>query len=135
VVVWDELPEAPIEVLAADGELQQVFSNLVSNALDALGEDGGHLRLAVSATGDTARAVVADDGPGIEPERLERIFQPFHTTKLATGGTGLGLFISQQIVRRHGGTLAAESRPGAGSRFIVELPLYRRDAEQSGRPA
>jgi signal transduction histidine kinase len=68
---------------------------------------------------------VADDGPGIAPGELERIFQPFYSTKLARGGTGLGLSISYQIVRRHGGDLRVESELGRGSRFLVELPRYQ----------
>ena len=59
----------------------------------------------------------------LPPERLEKIFQPFFSTKLTRGGTGLGLSISYDIVRRHGGDLKASSRPGEGACFVVELPL------------
>jgi two-component system NtrC family sensor kinase len=66
---------------------------------------------------------VADDGPGMEPATAERIFEPFFTTKDVGKGTGLGLSISQQIVEAHGGSVAVETAPGAGTRFRIRLPL------------
>ncbi|HXT19735.1 MAG TPA: ATP-binding protein, partial [Thermoanaerobaculia bacterium] len=135
----DRLRQAPIELLwqppsngpavrGGDQELQQVFVNLIGNALDAMGERGGRLELAVSTHGDRAIASVSDSGPGVPKAEQERIFRPFYSTKLASGGTGLGLSISYQIVRRHGGDLRVESEPGRGSRFVVELPLLDGDA-------
>jgi two-component system NtrC family sensor kinase len=115
-------PAGELTVLGCDGELQQVFTNLVANAADAM-EAGGRLTVTVEAAGGQARVAVADTGPGIPPERLEKIFQPFFSTKLTRGGTGLGLSISYDIVRRHGGDLKASSRPGEGACFVVELPL------------
>ncbi len=109
-------------VVACDGELQQVFTNLVLNAVDAMGEGGGRLTLGLEADGELVRVRVEDTGPGIPPERIDRIFQPFFSTKLSSGGTGLGLAISYDIVRRHGGTIAVASEPGAGACFTVELP-------------
>ena len=109
-------------VLACDGELQQVFTNLLLNAIDAMGETGGRLTLGLESDGELVRARVADTGPGIPPERMDRIFQPFFSTKLASGGTGLGLAISYDIVRHHGGTIAVANEPGAGACFTVELP-------------
>jgi signal transduction histidine kinase len=120
-VCWDPPADSP-RVVGGEDELQQVFVNLIGNALDALGPRGGRLELAVSSLGDKVVAVVGDDGPGIPRGEQERIFQPFYSTKLASGGTGLGLSISYQIVRRHGGDLRVESEPGSGSRFVVELP-------------
>lgn len=135
----DRLQQAPVElcwqppahgptVLGGDQELQQVFVNLIGNALDAMGERGGRLELTVESHGDRAVAAVCDTGPGISRAEQERVFRPFYSTKLASGGTGLGLSISYQIVRRHGGDLRVESEPGRGSRFIVELPLLDGDA-------
>jgi len=135
----DRLRQAPVELLwqppsngptvrGGDQELQQVFVNLIGNALDAMGERGGRLELSVSTEGDRAVACVRDNGPGIARAEQERIFRPFYSTKLASGGTGLGLSISYQIVRRHGGDLRVESDPGHGSRFVVELPLLDGDA-------
>ncbi|HEV8239360.1 MAG TPA: ATP-binding protein [Thermoanaerobaculia bacterium] len=135
----DRLRQTPVELLwqppsngptvrGGDQELQQVFVNLIGNALDAMGERGGRLELSVGTEGDRAVACVADNGPGIPRAEQERIFRPFYSTKLASGGTGLGLSISYQIVRRHGGDLRVESEPGHGSRFVVELPLLDGDA-------
>jgi two-component system NtrC family sensor kinase len=151
-VVW-QLPAAgegdegrdEAVVLACDGELQQVLTNLVLNAVDAMapngqngqdGQDGqnqisrsgpgGRLTLGIEVDGGRVRVRVADTGPGIPPERRDKIFQPFFSTKLASGGTGLGLAISHDIVDRHGGTLAVESEPGAGACFILELPRLDR---------
>lgn len=121
----------PATVVGCDGELQQVFTNLFVNAFDALdGETPADRtpRLTVEfENGDArVRVRVRDNGPGIPPEKLEAIFQPFYSTKLNRGGTGLGLAISREIVRRHGGDLQVESRPGEGACFTVELP---REAE------
>ncbi|HEV8631481.1 MAG TPA: ATP-binding protein [Thermoanaerobaculia bacterium] len=120
-VCWSPPADGPT-VLGGDQELQQVFVNLIGNALDAMGERGGRLELAVTSDGERAVAAVADSGPGIPRAEQERIFRPFYSTKLASGGTGLGLSISYQIVRRHGGDLRVESEAGRGSRFVVELP-------------
>ncbi len=129
-LVWD-LPAESVVVMGCDGELQQVFTNLIVNAFDAMSGQpgctrGGRLTIRVEADPEgepaMARVHIQDTGPGIPPEKLEAIFQPFYSTKLNRGGTGLGLSISSEIVRRHGGRLAAESRPGEGARFLVELP-------------
>ena len=134
-LVW-ELPEEDVMVLGCDGELQQVFTNLIVNAFDAMAPTAGapgfpgscnrpegcRLTIRLEAAGDRARVHIQDTGPGIPPEKLEAIFQPFYSTKLNRGGTGLGLSISNEIVRRHGGRLEAVSRPGEGACFIVELP-------------
>lgn len=138
-MVWD-LPAPPAEdvmVLGCDGELQQVFTNLIVNAFDAMSgrpgcTKGGRLTIRIKADASTARISVEDTGPGIPPEKLEAIFQPFYSTKLNRGGTGLGLSISSEIVRRHGGRLEAESRPGEGARFVVELPRYPHSGEAPG---
>ncbi|HEX3128959.1 MAG TPA: ATP-binding protein [Thermoanaerobaculia bacterium] len=125
-IAWD-LPDEDVVVLGCDGELQQVFTNLIVNAFDAMSGHpgctrGGRLTIRVEAEADKALVSIQDTGPGIPPEKLEAIFQPFYSTKLNRGGTGLGLSISSEIVRRHGGRLEAESRPGEGACFRVELP-------------
>ncbi len=120
------LPEAPVPVEGSDTELQQVFTNLVVNALDAmaiLAEGMGQLSVTVQVTDKVAQVVVCDNGEGMSREQMEKIFQPFFSTKLASGGTGLGLSISYEVVRRHGGDLKVTSVAGEGSRFVVELPL------------
>ena len=121
-------------------QMEQVFINLIKNAIEASPE-GASLRVAVltspgsagtgAVAGSTrrargsapagARVCVEDHGAGIEPEHLKTIFEPFFTTK--PGGTGLGLYISHDIVKRHGGALTIQSEPGQGSTFTLELPL------------
>ena len=117
---WKQ-PEEDIRVQGNIGELQQVFTNLIVNAVDAL-EDGGCLKVHLEADDRWVWASVEDDGHGIALRDLEKIFQPFYSTKLAKGGTGLGLSISYNIVHRLGGEIRVVSHPGEGSRFIVELP-------------
>ncbi len=118
-------PAEPVQVMGCDGELQQVFTNLIVNAADAMTETGGRLAVDLEASGPLVTLRVADSGPGIPADKLEMIFQPFYSTKLNRGGTGLGLSISYDIVRRHGGDLRVVSRPGEGACFLVELPRYR----------
>jgi signal transduction histidine kinase len=107
-------------------QLQELFLNLLANALDAMGS-GGRLQVATEAAqtpdGDAmVRVTVHDTGPGIAAEILPRVFDPFFTTRSASGGTGLGLAIARRIVRDHGGTIGLESEPGHGTRVTVELP-------------
>jgi hypothetical protein len=104
------------------GRLQQVLMNLLLNAADAMPE-GGTLRVAAGVASGRLRIEVSDTGIGIAPEHLDRIYDPFFTTKPRGKGTGLGLSVSYGIVKEHAGTLAAESNPGEGSRFIVSLPV------------
>ncbi len=107
------------------GKLQQVFLNLFLNARDAM-ENGGMLAVRTWSEEGFARVDVADSGQGIAPENMARIYDPFFTTKGAKKGTGLGLSITYGIVREHGGAIEVDSRPGAGTRFHVELPLARK---------
>ncbi len=102
-------------------QLQQVFLNLLNNAMDAVGENG-HITLTSRLDGDFVEVSVADDGPGIPPDLRERIFDPFFTTKGPGQGTGLGLSISHSIMQRLGGTLTFESRPGKGATFLARIP-------------
>lgn len=114
----------PVVVHGDAGELQQVVTNLLLNACEAMEEDGGGtLDLRLEAVGDRGRLTVADSGHGISEEDLDRIFEPFWTSKLGRGGTGLGLAISSDIVRHHRGDLRVESTPGEGATFTLELPL------------
>jgi signal transduction histidine kinase len=108
-------------ILARGGELNQVWTNLIDNAIDAT--DGkGTLRVIVRQENYFAMVEIADDGPGIPPEVQARIFEPFFTTKDVGIGTGLGLDISLRIIRQHQGTIEVWSQPGE-TRFIVRLPL------------
>ncbi|HVH11554.1 MAG TPA: HAMP domain-containing sensor histidine kinase [Longimicrobium sp.] len=110
-------------VLADAYYLRQAVDNLVRNAREAM-EGQGDARLAVSVERDGASAVVriADNGPGIAPEKLDRIFQPFLSTK--TKGMGLGLAICREIVEAHAGRLEVDSQVGEGTTFTMRVPLY-----------
>ena len=114
------------EVLGDAAMLQQVFLNLLTNALDAV-EAGGEVQITVDCRpgtdGDWVEVAVADTGIGIRAEDLQRVFDPFFTTKEVGKGTGLGLAISQSIVEQHRGTIEVQSRGrGQGTRVVVRLP-------------
>lgn len=103
-----------------DGDqIRQVLWNLVHNALQAM-NGSGRLRIVTEDCGELAALHVDDTGPGIPPELVTKIFEPFHTTK--SRGTGLGLAVAERIVSAHGGRLMVESEPGKGARFSVLLP-------------
>jgi signal transduction histidine kinase len=120
-----EFPPPPPVVLGDAAQLEQVFFNLVLNAEHALqGRADPRLELRIEAGGDQVRATVADNGRGIGPEVLPRIFEPFFSTKPVGEGTGLGLAICYSIVHGHRGRLAVDSRPDEGARFVVELPAH-----------
>jgi signal transduction histidine kinase len=109
------------KLLARGGELNQVWTNLIDNAIDAT-EGKGALRLITRCEQDFIMVEIADNGPGISPDVLPRIFEPFFTTKGVGVGTGLGLDISYRIVQQHGGSIEVQSQPG-NTRFIVRLPV------------
>lgn len=121
-----EYDESLPDTMADAHQLQQVFLNLITNAEQAMEQrDGHHHRLTVRTrrTGETIRIEVEDTGAGIPANLIERIFNPFFTTKPTGSGTGLGLSISLGIVREHEGRIWAENQPQGGARFIVELPV------------
>ena len=123
------------EVRGRTGELRQLVSNLISNAIDAAGTDGS-LNLGVACVNTPQGAAiqfnVEDDGPGLDPRHTTQIFEPFFTTKTNVG-TGLGLWVSKQIVERHGGSIHAEPRGRdlKGARFTVVLPLKEDEETQA----
>jgi len=126
VVVVNELIARDVDVPADPTGLEQVFSNLLSNALDAL-PDGGCVRISARQAPDERVVVrMEDDGPGIPAELRQRIFEPFFTTKGGRSSTGLGLAISQRILQAHGGTLALVERDDdqRGAAFDLSLPRY-----------
>jgi signal transduction histidine kinase len=103
-------------------ELNQVWTNLLDNAIDALGKEGT-ITISTRRDGDCAVVEIADDGPGIPAHVLERIFDPFFTTKSVGDGSGLGLDTARRIIEeRHRGSLGVESEPGATT-FRVRLPF------------
>jgi signal transduction histidine kinase len=131
-VVLEIEPGLP-RVRATGSELNQVWLNLIDNALDAIAEGG---RIAITARVELDRVVVRviDDGPGIPADVLPRIFDPFFTTKPPGQGTGLGLDIAQRLIRRHHGDLAVQSRPGQ-TEFRVSLLVDHPGATASTHPS
>jgi two-component system NtrC family sensor kinase len=118
----DSLPDT----MADAHQLQQVFLNLITNAEQAMEQrEGHHHRLTVRTrrSSDSIRIEIEDTGAGIPANLIERIFNPFFTTKPTGSGTGLGLSISLGIVREHEGRIWAENPPQAGARFVVEIPI------------
>ncbi len=115
-----EILDSPPAILADADELGQVFSNLVANALYEM-VGGGKLSIGLAAAQGEVQVTVADTGRGIPAEHLNKIFDPFFTTK--ERGTGFGLSVVLRIVKNYGGRIQVESEPGAGSRFLVSLPL------------
>jgi len=107
---------------ARESGVRGVCLNLMMNAVQAMPE-GGTLRVVTRRSGAFAEMWVEDTGPGIPPEHLDRIWEPFFTTKPAGQGTGLGLFVTQSIVVRNGGTIRAENLPGGGARIVFCLPF------------
>jgi signal transduction histidine kinase len=119
-VVAEMAPDLP-PVVAHPEAIQQVLANLVANAGDAMPE-GGRLHVATRSDGDAVEVVVEDTGSGISETDLPHIFEAFYTTKPGVTGIGLGLFVSEGIIRGHRGRIDVESTPGQGSRFVIRLP-------------
>jgi len=118
--------EPHLPELEASGEaLTQALVNLIVNAGQAMGPDGGNVHVSARATGSEVEVRVADDGPGIPPDLRERIFDPFFTTKPAGKGTGLGLAVAVGIVREHGGSIELTSPEAGGAVFTLRLPVDR----------
>lgn len=117
-------PQLP-RTMADPDEIQQVFFNVITNAEQAMLEAHGRGRLVVRSgvASGYIRFSFTDDGPGLTPEDLRRIFDPFFTTKKVGEGTGLGLTIAYGIIQDHGGRIRAESLPGRGASFIVDVPV------------
>ena len=123
--------EATPEIWADAGQLQEVFSHLVQNAEQAMAaaHHGGRLTVRVAPSRFGVRVEIADDGPGIPPDDLPRIFNPFFTTKAPGEGRGLGLSVAYSIVAEHDGRLSVENRPGGGAAVVVELPIGTPDPD------
>ena len=125
----DIAPNLP-RIVANAGELNQVWSNLIENAIDALPE-GGEIRVTARLVGGEVIVCVIDNGPGVPADLQQRIFEPFFTTKPIGQGTGMGLDIALRIVRRFGGLIELESKPGH-TEFRVALPVSRPAETPSG---
>lgn len=125
------------EIFCAPGNLNQVILTLLSNALDAIGEDKHDARISIATEweADTYVIRVADTGPGIPEDLKDRIFEPFFTTKEVGQGTGLGLAIAYRIVERHGGKIEHRSSAGGGAEFLVALPAAPSDSGFASKAA
>jgi len=134
-------PSLP-ETMLDTNQIQQVLLNIIINAEQAMRGDGAEGRLTITTAAQHGAIVASftDSGPGMSSETLRRIFDPFFTTKDAGEGTGLGLTISYGIIEDHGGRIWAESQPGSGTTFFIELPVVTgaapaRTADNGDEPA
>ena len=118
-----DLPASLQEISGDPGAINQIFLNLLKNAAEALAGGGGRIGIRVREADGAISVAVSDDGPGIEPEVLEQLFEPFFTTREAGQGTGLGLSMCRKIADAHGGRLDVETRIGQGSTFTLSLPV------------
>lgn len=119
----------PCELFVAPNRIEQVFLNIIINAIDSVSERmkkepgiKGQISISLQQKPEEVQIVFADNGCGIEPQVIKQIFDPFFTTKKVGEGTGLGLSVSYQIMQDHGGEIRVESEPGKGSKFFVILP-------------
>ena len=122
IVVEEPPPSVPVALNPS--RLPNVFFNLVHNATDILKPDGGKITIRFKTTGKSIVIELEDSGPGIPPEMINRLFEPFATFG-KQGGTGLGLSICQRIVEDHGGRIRGENSPAGGAVFTITLPLVR----------
>ncbi|MBS6830194.1 MAG: sensor histidine kinase [Desulfovibrio sp.] len=121
-------PQLPV-ILSDPAQLEQVFINIIDNAIDAIGKDGS-LCIRTEACEQGARIFFTDSGPGMDEETLKRIFDPFFTTKKVGEGTGLGLAICFTILEKLGGRIEVQSQPGQGTTFCITLPLEPAESPQ-----
>ena len=143
------LPDDLPYVLGDATQLHQVVMNLGVNAVQAMGETGGRLEIALDGLtadaefarrhpplrpGPCVRLTVADTGPGVPPAVLDHLFEPFFTTKAPSVGTGLGLSVVHGVVQNHEGAIAVHSRPGSGTTFEVFLPAVAAPPEEGEPP-
>jgi len=126
VVVDIRMPEEDFYVSGDAARLEQVFINLISNAIDATSHvEEPSIGISASRSGDTVLVAFKDNGVGLSEEVMSHLFEPFFTTKEVGEGLGLGLAISTGIINEFGGTLTASSRVGSGAEFLIKLPIYR----------
>lgn len=131
--ITDLVPNPPL-LYASGNQLTQVFINLILNAIEAM-PDGGELRVSACLVEEGGRDNIelefADTGVGIPPEHMERIFEPFFSTKQEVKGVGLGLAISYGIVKGHGGTITVSSQEGKGTTFTIRLPVLSKEEAEA----
>ncbi len=110
-------------VQAFPAQMNQVFLNLITNAVHAVDERTGRITIKTMAQGNQVIIKVIDNGKGIPPENLKKIFDPFFTTKPVGQGTGLGLSIAYKIIEKHGGKIGVQSQVRRGTEFTITLPV------------
>jgi len=113
------------QIQAIADQIKQVLLNMFNNAGASMPAEGGMITITTENRTDQIAIHIADTGVGIKPDDMDRIFEPFFSTKPAVKGTGLGLSVSYGIIRRHGGSIEVESRPGKGTTFIILLPVIQ----------
>lgn len=118
---FEPIPLVP----CAPSQINQVLLNLLTNSAQAINHDKGRLLIRTYTRGEFVCISVEDNGSGIPPEHVSRIFEPFYTTKKVGEGTGLGLSISYRIIKDHGGDIRLATKPGVGTRFEISLPIKR----------
>jgi two-component system NtrC family sensor kinase len=128
-VVRNLAPDLP-DIMADGSQMEQVFVNLLINAVQAVPE-GGTVQVKSSLNEPESRVSieVEDNGPGIGRNEQNKIFEPFFSTK--PNGTGLGLSVSYGIIRNHQGNISVQSRPGAGTRFLIEIPFAQQESKKT----
>jgi signal transduction histidine kinase/ActR/RegA family two-component response regulator len=134
VKVETHLAESLPACRLSPSEMQQVLANLINNAIDALGPEGGRIDIVTRVDGRDVVIDVADNGQGIPPDLLDRIFDPFFTTKPVGKGTGLGLSICYGLVEKAGGEVGVESEVGKGTTFHIRIPWGAREESGQGVP-
>ncbi len=118
-----ELAEDIPDISGNANQLQQVLMNLMINAQQAMGDDGGKVGIASFLDNESVMIMVLDTGPGVDEDVAAKIFEPFYTTKSAGEGTGLGLSVTYGIIKDHGGNISVERADCGGAQFVIELPL------------
>ncbi len=121
-LVFEPAADLPI-VVASANHLQGVWMNLIVNAMDSIENGQGSIRVSTFQSNNNIYVKVIDTGKGIPAERIQRIFEPFYTTKAPNRGTGLGLSVCHRIVKQHGGHILVDSQVDAGTEFTVVLPI------------
>ena len=119
----DPQPDLP-RITSDSSQLQQVFLNIINNAIDAIGKNGEiRIKTSYSSKNHEAKVEITDNGPGIPKEGIDKIFDPFYTTKEVGKGTGLGLSIVYSIIEKLGGRIMVASEIGLGTTFTIYLPI------------
>jgi signal transduction histidine kinase len=121
-----ELWPTELYVRGSEGELGQVVTNLLQNAVAALGDEGGQVRFKTREADGWVELEVEDNGHGMSAQVQERLFEPFFTTRRGKGGTGLGMVLVRTLVERHRGEITVWSEEGVGTRFVLRLPAMER---------